>query len=361
MYNKTRRILALLTIALMTLVSLSAGAETQVEETVTGENFLVQVIGEYQPLFEDATLNPAYDHYWHDYAAAVVGSSAADDTVAYVKSSIGAQGYGDQAVPPNFFCGFVGDVATITFGGDDGKTVTYAKADGNSATYTYAFLKETAATGNYNGYDMSMPGYLYQAQEADAGEFQYLLMFPDTPDTTFHLEFRYGDTEENVVSLLKGPYAYWVGPAIASSALQEENEDTLQKVISLFVVENLVSMTNDETETQRAELIGTWDCDFTPFPEYGNAQMYIVLGANGEGKTYADFMGTGDLNLTAEYTFFAFDPDNSDGKDAGTYISLNPAADTVTPGNYEITEVDGKKALVFTSNEGILTYFFRNE
>ena len=48
MYNKTRRILALLTIALMTLVSLSAGAETQVEETVTGENFLVQVIGEYQ-------------------------------------------------------------------------------------------------------------------------------------------------------------------------------------------------------------------------------------------------------------------------------------------------------------------------
>jgi hypothetical protein len=163
------------------------------------------------------------------------------------------------------------------------------------------------------------------------------------------------------VSLLEGPYAYWVGSAIASSALQEENEDTLQKVISLFVVENLVSMTNDETETQRAGLIGTWDCDFTPFPEYGNAQMYIVLAANGEGKTYADFMGTGDLNLTAEYTFFAFDPDNSDGKDAGTYISLNPAADTVTPGNYEITEVDGKKALVFISNEGILTYFFRNE
>ena len=141
MYNKTRRILALLTIVLMALVSLSAGAETQVEETVTGENFLVQVIGEYQPLFEGATLNADYDHYWHDYAAAVVGSSAADDTVAYVKSSIGAQSYGDQAVPPNFFCGFAGDVATIAFGGNDGKTVTYVKADGKSMTYTYTFVK----------------------------------------------------------------------------------------------------------------------------------------------------------------------------------------------------------------------------
>jgi|GEM_PF-1009815 len=326
-----------------------------------GEHFLSQIIGEYQPLFEGATFNAAYDHYWHDYAAAVVGASAADDTVAYMKSSIGAQGYGDNADAPNFFCGFTGGVATITFGGEEGKTVTYTMTDGSSATYTYAFVKEAAASGTYGEYPMSMDGYLYKAQEADAGEFQYLLMFPDTPDTTYHLEFRYGDTEENITKLLEGPYAYWVGSAIKTSALTEENEDTLQKVISLFVVENLAENTTEETAAQRAGLVGTWDCDFSAFPEYANAQMYIVLSANGEGKTYADFTGSGEMTLTAEYTFFAYDTDEADGKDAGTYISLNTAAETVTPGSYEIKEINGKKALVFTSNEGEITYLLREE
>ena len=40
-------------------------------------------------------------------------------------------------------------------------------------------------------------------------------------------------------NLLDGPYAYWVGSAIQTSALSEADEDTLQKVISLFVVENI--------------------------------------------------------------------------------------------------------------------------
>ena len=63
-----------------------------------------------------------------------------------MKSSIGAHGYGENAEAPNFFCGFPGDVARITFGGEDGKTVTYTKTDGSSVTYTYAFAGESAAT-----------------------------------------------------------------------------------------------------------------------------------------------------------------------------------------------------------------------
>ena len=62
-----------------------------------------------------------------------------------------------------------------------------------------------------------------------------------------------------------------------------------------------------------------------------------------------------------EYTFFAYDDDDSDGKDSGTYIALNPTAETVTPGYYEITTVGGRKALVFTSNEGVITYLYRTE
>ena len=326
-----------------------------------GEGFLAQIIGDYRPLFEGATLNREYDHYWHDYAAAVVGATAADDAVANIKASINAQGYGAQADAPNFFCGFAGGVTAITFGGEDGKTVTYTKEDGSSTVIHYTFVKEASATGIYAGFEMAMDGYLYEAQEADAGMFKYLLMFPDTPDTTFHLEFRYGETEADVCSLLEGPCGCWVGAAIAASALAEEDEDTLQKVISLFVVENLAEMINDETEAQRAGLVGTWDCDFSAFPQYGSAQMYIVLSANGDGKTYADFTGSGSMALTAEYTFFAYDADDSDGKDSGTYIALNPAEETVTPGYYEITAVNGRKALVFTSNEGVITYLSRTE
>ena len=335
---------------------LSAAAELPAP---AGETFLSGIIGEYQPLFEGATFNSAYDHYWHDYTAAVVGASAADDTVAYMKTSIGAKGYGDQNEAPNFFCGFTGDVATITFGGEDGRTVTFTKTDGTSVTHTYAFLEEADAAGKYGDVDMKMSGYLYQAQEGPADEFQYLLMFPDTPDTTYHLEFRYAKTEENVENLTGGPYAYWVGSAIQKSALTEENEDTLQKVISLFVVENLVTMQNEQTNAQRASLAGTWDCDFSAFPDYANARMYIVLSADGTGKTYADFTGTGEPALTAEYTFFAYDPDQNDGKNGGTYIALNPDAETVTPGAYELKTIDGKKALVFTSNEGEITYYLR--
>ena len=336
---------------------LSASAEFTLP---VGESFLSRLIGTYQPLFEGATLNSEYDHYWKEYAAAVVGASSADETVAYVKGSINAPGYGKEAVPPNFYCGFADGVTRITFGGEDGKTVTYTREDGKTVTHTYAYVKETAAVGKYGEYDMAMPGYLYQAQELPQDEFQYLLMFPDTPDTTFHLEFRYADTEENVVNLLDGPYGYWVGSAIQTSALTEENEDTLQKVISLFVVENLAEMENEETAAQRAELIGTWDCDFSAFPDYQNARMYIVLSADGQGKTYADFTGSGTMTLTAEYTFFAYDADPADGKSAGNYISLNPSAETVTPGYYEIAEKDGKKALIFTSNEGIITYYYRS-
>ena len=343
----------------VTVVSDNYADLSATAEVSEGEGFLSRLIGDYQPLLEGATLNSEYDHYWHDYTAAVVGASAADETVAYVKASINAGGYGDENEAPNFFCGFTGDVATITFGGEDGKTVTFTKSDGSSVTHTYAFLKEAEATGTFGEYDMAMPGYLYQAREETEDEFRYLLMFPDTPDTTFHLEFRYAGTEEDVLNLLDGPYAYWVGSAISCDAMTEEDEDTLQKVISLFVVENLAEMQNEETAAQRTELVGTWDCDFSAFPEYGNAQMYIVLSEDGTGKTYADLSGTGELNLVSEYTFFAYDSDPADGKSAGTYIAMNPDAETVTPGAYEITEIQGKKALVFTSNEGVITYYLR--
>ena len=51
-----------------------------------------------------------------------------------------------------------------------------------------------------------------------------------------------------------------------------------------------------------------------------------------------------------------------DGKDAGAYLAFDQQEDSVSPGTYEIGQVRGKKALIFTSNDGNVTYqHTRNE
>lgn len=325
------------------------------ESDVTGDNFLSKIVGEYQPLFEGATYNKEYDHYWNDYTAAVVGKTAAADTVAYLKASVGGDKYGPEANPGQFFCGFIG-AEKITFGGTDGKTVTFTGTDGAQVTHEYAFVENSAATGTYEGMDMAMDGYLYQATDDKDDEYEYLLMFPDTPDTTYHLEFRYAPTKEEVTALLSGARGSWVASAIPTKALTETSEEMLQNVISLFVVENLAEMANDETNAQRAPLNGVWDFDTSAFPEYANTKMFIALDESGAGRTWADMTGKDGLALVSEYIYFAYDNDAADGKDAGVYLALNEAAETVTPGGYEIVENNGVKTLKFTSAEGNISY-----
>lgn len=67
--------------------------ETAVEQAVKGEDFLKEVKGEYVPLFIGGIFNSEYDHYWHDYTAAIVGESMADMCVVMMKQAIGATTY----------------------------------------------------------------------------------------------------------------------------------------------------------------------------------------------------------------------------------------------------------------------------
>ncbi len=95
MFNKLSRMLEVMAAAILMLTAVATSTPARAEEAVAGDTFLAHVVGDYQPLFEGATLNTEYDYYWHDYAAAVVGAPTADDVVAYVKSSINARGYGE--------------------------------------------------------------------------------------------------------------------------------------------------------------------------------------------------------------------------------------------------------------------------
>ena len=80
-----------------------------------------------------------------------------------------------------------------------------------------------------------MEGLLYETADADAGEFKYFYLMPDTPETTYHLEFRYGSNTEDLAKYNEGPYAYWLAAGFPVNA----DEQMIQNVIELFCLENM--------------------------------------------------------------------------------------------------------------------------
>ena len=58
MFKKLSRMLAILAAAVLMMTAAAAGCPAQAEETITGDTFLSQIIGTYQPLFEGATHKP---------------------------------------------------------------------------------------------------------------------------------------------------------------------------------------------------------------------------------------------------------------------------------------------------------------
>ena len=75
----------------------------------------------------------------------------------------------------------------------------------------------------------------YESEDADSGMFTYFAFSPDTPESTYHLEFRYAEDLSDLQSWFEGNYAYWNAAAIAV----DYDQETMKNVIELFVTENL--------------------------------------------------------------------------------------------------------------------------
>ena len=97
-----------------------------------------------------------------------------------------------------FDCFFINGVKQFVFNGsnisgldDSGKNVF---------EHEYKFVKDFSLGG-------MMDGYLYETDDKDAGEFRYFLMMPDTPASTYHIEFRYGSDMDALAEYNKGAYA----------------------------------------------------------------------------------------------------------------------------------------------------------
>lgn len=199
----------------------------------------------YQQLFEGATFEAKCDGYWHDAAAAIVGESGADSAVEMLKSSIGGKLYGQDAIDAysdnpdstQFFCGFTQDVVNLTF---DGTEISGTDKDGNEIfNHTYKSIGEYAV-GADEGID-SFTGFALESLDENSGEFTYFLLMPDTPESTYHIEFRYGSNLDDLQKYATGADAYWLAAGIPTSALDEKNDETLKNVIELFCSENLAA------------------------------------------------------------------------------------------------------------------------
>ena len=217
----------------------SAAEEVNDGTAAAAEKLLEDVSGTYDALFPVIT-GPDYDQIWLDSCAAVLGAEAAPAAAEALKAACNGTIYGQEAIDAygdgsngaQFDCLFINGPAQIVF---EGKKISGLDETGATVfCHEYSFVEPASIAGMMNG-------YLYRTEDADAGEFEYFFLLPDTPDTTFHTEFRYGSDPEALMLYNDGPYAYWLAAGIPA----DRDEQMVQNVIDLFCTENLAEMSEE--------------------------------------------------------------------------------------------------------------------
>lgn len=201
----------------------------------------------YKGLFNPTILKSDYDSIWLKYITPLIGSEKAEETAKKLKSSISAPTYGKNLSKEqkSFNCELHPENTLLTFAVDDGK---YTLSDGTN-TYSYEYLG-ISYMGKNDDWNSLFPGMIpegesfsyemsvYKAKEENAGEYKYLLLLPDTPEETYHIEFRYGSNINDLQTALNGEYAFWLAAGIP----QDADSTMIENVIKLFVEENLSNM-----------------------------------------------------------------------------------------------------------------------
>lgn len=208
----------------------STDAKQRDENTdqAAAEQLLLDLEGTYQELWS-VVLADAYDQIWLDDSAELVGEENAENAVKKMASMVSGTLTGEDAVEAYqdgdaaYCCDFLQDVEQFTF---DGTTISGTDADGNELfrhTYHYIGMEEIRGL------------YMYESDDAESGEFTYFCIAPDTMDTTWHIEFRYGSDLDALQQYDAGAYAYWLASGISVDYTQEDVENCIQ----LFCTENL--------------------------------------------------------------------------------------------------------------------------
>ena len=215
------------------------GEEMASDGAEAAAQLLEDVKGTYEALFPVIT-DPAWDQIWLDHCAAVVGDEMAPEVAQVLKDACNGTIYGQEAVDAygdgsngaQFDCLLINGIDQITF---DGATISGTLAGETVFSHEYSYVGPLSLGGMMNG-------TLYETADADAGEFKYFFMMPDTPATTYHLEFRYGSDVDALTEYATGPYAYWLAAGFPVDA----DEAMTENVIGLFCDENLAQMVDEQ-------------------------------------------------------------------------------------------------------------------
>lgn len=192
------------------------------------EQLLSDLTGSYQELFP-VLFEEQYDQLWIDDSAAVVGEADAASTAEMLKGSVGGDIWGEEAIEAYgeeggpFYCGWLNGLSELTIDGDT------MEISGTDAAGKELF----SSTYHFSG--MAGDLYVFESDDAAADDYAYFAFLPDTPDSTYHIEFRYGSNDADFGEWMEGEYAYWMAAGIPTDYTQTLIEDS----IKLFCDENL--------------------------------------------------------------------------------------------------------------------------
>lgn len=214
-----------------TTASVSATEEadgTVLENQEEAEQLLLDLKGTYGKLW-DVVLADEYKQFWLDNCTELVGEENADGAFEMLSYMVTGTLTGEEAVDAYkdggmaYCCDFLQGVSEFTF---DGKEFSGVDENGNELfRHTY----------HYIGMESARSLYIYESDDDNSGEFTYFFIAPDTMETTWHIEFRYGSDLEALKSYDTGKYAYWLASGISTDYTQSDAENA----INLFCTENL--------------------------------------------------------------------------------------------------------------------------
>ena len=204
--------------------------KTDADNEADADQLLKDLTGSYQELWP-VILADDYTQTWIDDCKEIVGEDNAEAAYEKLKSMVTGEVYGEEAVEAYkdgsgaYFCGFTQDMATVEFDGDTKTIKGYDKDEKELFSHTY----------HYVGMEKTRGLYEFESDDADSGEFTYFYLAPDTNDTTYHIEFRYGSDADALEKYDAGDYAYWLASGIST----EYDEIMVDDCIQLFCEENL--------------------------------------------------------------------------------------------------------------------------
>jgi hypothetical protein len=236
-----KKTLSLFTTLILCAALAACGAKPTDASVELHDDFLSQLNGTYEELFPVLT-TADYDDYWIEEAAKFVGEENAAIYVPPLKTACTGTLYGAAAVEAygnpetaQFDCYFINGIDRLTV---DGSTISGTLDGKNVFSHTYIYQEDNSISGMTDV-------RVYKTDDSGAGEFTYFLFCEDTPDTTYHIEFRYGSNLEALLQITEGSYAYWLAAGIPV----DSGEDFVKSCISLFVEENLSAVGDIGNET----------------------------------------------------------------------------------------------------------------